>query len=81
MTPPIRLLDLGTVPPIRSQSLFHAVGYAMGAGAVAGSSFRVTEEKKAELGLPKWVPLIADGVSYFNRRVADALLYQLGARK
>lgn len=26
----IRLLDLGTVPPIRSQSIFHAVGYAMG---------------------------------------------------
>ena len=28
--PAIRLLDLGTVPPIRSQSIFHAVGYAMG---------------------------------------------------
>lgn len=26
----IRLLDLGTVPPVRSQSIFHAVGYAMG---------------------------------------------------
>lgn len=26
----IRLLDLGSVPPIRSQSIFHAVGYALG---------------------------------------------------
>ena len=26
----VRLLDLGTVPPVRSQSIFHAVGYAMG---------------------------------------------------
>jgi lipoate-protein ligase A len=26
----IRLLDLGTVPPVRSQSIFHAVGYALG---------------------------------------------------
>lgn len=28
---PIRLLDLGTVSPIRSQSIYHAVGYALGA--------------------------------------------------
>ena len=27
---PIRLLDLGAVPPVRSQSIFHAVGYALG---------------------------------------------------
>jgi lipoate-protein ligase A len=27
---PIRLLDLGTVPPLRSQTIYHAVGYAMG---------------------------------------------------
>lgn len=26
---PIRLLDLGTVPPLRSQTIFHAVGYAL----------------------------------------------------
>lgn len=26
----IRLLDLGTVPPVRSQSIYHAIGYAMG---------------------------------------------------
>jgi len=30
MTTPIRLLDLASVPPVRSQSVFHAVGYAMG---------------------------------------------------
>lgn len=28
--PPIRLLDLGSVPPVRSQTIYHAVGYAMG---------------------------------------------------
>jgi lipoate---protein ligase len=27
---PIRLLDLGLAPPIRSQTIYHAVGYAMG---------------------------------------------------
>jgi lipoate---protein ligase len=27
--PPIRLLDLGTVSPVRSQSIYHAVGYAL----------------------------------------------------
>lgn len=27
---PIRLLDLGTVPPLRSQTIYHAVGYALG---------------------------------------------------
>ncbi len=27
---PIRLLDLGAVPPIRSQTIYHAVGYALG---------------------------------------------------
>jgi lipoate---protein ligase len=27
---PIRLLDLGLVPPIRSQTIYHAVGHAMG---------------------------------------------------
>ena len=27
---PIRLLDLGLVPPIRSQTIYHAVGYALG---------------------------------------------------
>jgi lipoate---protein ligase len=27
---PIRLLDLGLTPPIRSQTIYHAVGYAMG---------------------------------------------------
>ncbi len=26
---PVRLLELGTVPPIRSQSIYHAVGYAL----------------------------------------------------
>lgn len=30
---PIRLLDLGTVDPLRSQTIFHAVGYAMTEGA------------------------------------------------
>ena len=28
---PIRLLDLGTVSPLRSQTIYHAVGYALGA--------------------------------------------------
>jgi lipoate---protein ligase len=28
---PIRLLDLAQVPPIRSQTIYHAVGYALGA--------------------------------------------------
>src|SRR5579859_4754543 len=26
----IRLVDLGSVPPVRSQSIYHAVGYALG---------------------------------------------------
>jgi lipoate-protein ligase A len=30
---PIRLLDLGTVDPLRSQTIFHAVGYAMTDGS------------------------------------------------
>ena len=30
---PIRLLDLGTVDPLRSQTIFHAVGYALTEGA------------------------------------------------
>ena len=30
---PIRLLDLAPVSPIRSQSIYHAVGYAMGSGS------------------------------------------------
>lgn len=30
---PIRLLDLGTVGPLRSQTIFHAVGYAMTEGS------------------------------------------------
>jgi lipoate-protein ligase A len=30
---PIRLLDLGTVAPLRSQTIFHAVGYAMTEGS------------------------------------------------
>lgn len=29
MTNPIRLLDLGLVPPIRSQTIYHAVGHAL----------------------------------------------------
>ncbi len=29
MTPAIRLLDLGLVPPIRSQTIYHAVAYAL----------------------------------------------------
>jgi lipoate---protein ligase len=29
---PIRLVDLGNVPSIRSQSIYHAVGYALGPG-------------------------------------------------
>lgn len=28
-TTPIRLVDLGLVPPVRSQSIYHAVGYAL----------------------------------------------------
>ncbi len=32
-TEPIRLLDLGSVPPLRSQTIFHAVGYALTEGA------------------------------------------------
>ena len=30
---PVRLLDLGSLPPIRSQTIYHAVGYAMTADA------------------------------------------------
>jgi len=30
---PIRLLDLGTVDPLRSQTIYHAVGYAMADGS------------------------------------------------
>ena len=30
---PVRLLDLGTVDPLRSQTIFHAVGYAMTEGS------------------------------------------------
>src|SRR3990170_4388319 len=30
---PIRLVDLGTVAPLRSQTIFHAVGYALTGGA------------------------------------------------
>jgi lipoate-protein ligase A len=30
---PVRLLDLGTVDPLRSQTIFHAVGYAMTDGS------------------------------------------------
>ncbi len=30
---PIRLLDLGLVPPVRSQTIYHAVGYALGPGS------------------------------------------------
>ena len=49
--------------------------------ASEGESFRITEAKHAELRLPKWTPLLADGVSSFNQRIAAVLFDALEEAK
>ena len=39
MTEPLRVIDFGCSPPLRSQTLWHAIGYGVSAGAPATLSF------------------------------------------